>query len=205
MKFTNQQQHINTSGYSLVETLVAISILLIAVVGPITVVVKSIQTATFAREQVTATFLAQEGIEAVVADRNTQMLRALESGDLASGWDDWRGLSRLNNCFVDDGDGSEGCNIDFRSKTPFYPDTAVKNCATISNCRLYLDEDGDRSVFVTNNTGTPSPYTRVIKLRNQGGGKYVQVKVTVIWESKLFATDRSVTVTTILSDAYSNF
>lgn len=50
-------------GLTLVETLVAISILLIAVVGPMTIYSKSISNTRYAGDKITAYYLAQEGIE----------------------------------------------------------------------------------------------------------------------------------------------
>ena len=50
-------------GFSLVETLVAISILLIVIVGPMTISMSTAKSSSFASEQVQAFFLAQEGLE----------------------------------------------------------------------------------------------------------------------------------------------
>jgi type II secretory pathway pseudopilin PulG len=52
-------------GFSLIETLIAIVILISAVVGPLTLAQRSIRSAVYARDQVTAGFLAEEGIEFV--------------------------------------------------------------------------------------------------------------------------------------------
>lgn len=51
------------TGFTLIETLVAISILLIALTGPLTIAAKGLNTAYYARDQITAFYLAQEGIE----------------------------------------------------------------------------------------------------------------------------------------------
>jgi len=69
-----------TKGYSLIEVLVAISILLIALVGPMTIAAKGIQSSIFVREQTIAISLAQEGIEAFIAARNDAALQALHAG-----------------------------------------------------------------------------------------------------------------------------
>lgn len=59
-------------GFTLIETLVAISILLIAVVGPLTIVAGSIGTSNLAKEQITAHYLAQEAVELIrnIKDNN---------------------------------------------------------------------------------------------------------------------------------------
>lgn len=58
--------------FTLIETLVAISILTIAIVAPMTLVSRSIAAAYYARDQITAFHLAQEAIETVrhVRDHN---------------------------------------------------------------------------------------------------------------------------------------
>src|SRR3989338_503600 len=64
-----------TTGFTLIETLVAISLLTVAIVVPMSLVTKSLSTAYYARDQVTAFHLAQEAIEIVrhVRDNNILM------------------------------------------------------------------------------------------------------------------------------------
>ncbi len=59
-------------GFSLIETLVAVVILVSAVVGPLTLAQRSIRSAVYARDQVIAGFLAEEAIEYIrsVRDEN---------------------------------------------------------------------------------------------------------------------------------------
>jgi len=54
-----------SNGFTLVEALVAISILMVAVAGPITIAQRGLSTAVFSKDQMTASFLVQDGIEAV--------------------------------------------------------------------------------------------------------------------------------------------
>jgi hypothetical protein len=51
------------SGFTIVETLVAVAILMIAIAGPLTIVNKSLRAAMEAQDQVTAAYLAQDVIE----------------------------------------------------------------------------------------------------------------------------------------------
>lgn len=62
------------SGFSLVETLVAITILLVVIIGPMTISSSAAKSTSFASEQVTAFFLAQEGAELIEKARNDLLL-----------------------------------------------------------------------------------------------------------------------------------
>ncbi|MCK5590383.1 MAG: type II secretion system protein [Candidatus Pacebacteria bacterium] len=52
-------------GFTLVETLVGISILLVAIAGPLTIAYQGVSLSLNARDQIVASLLAQEGIEFV--------------------------------------------------------------------------------------------------------------------------------------------
>jgi type II secretory pathway pseudopilin PulG len=67
------------TGLTLVETLVAISILTIAVIGPLGIIAQALHTSYYTRDQMTAHYLAQEAIEYV---RNLRDNKSIEiTGD----------------------------------------------------------------------------------------------------------------------------
>lgn len=57
-------------GFSLIETLVAVVVLVTAIIGPLTLVERSIHAAVYARDQVTSSFLAEEAIEYIRSVRD---------------------------------------------------------------------------------------------------------------------------------------
>ena len=61
-------------GFSIVEVLVAVSILGVGLALPMTIAFQAIQTSNIARDQVIAFYLAQEGIELVRYVRDTNIL-----------------------------------------------------------------------------------------------------------------------------------
>ena len=61
-------------GMTLIETLVAISILAVAIVAPMSLTMQSLSAAYYARDQITAFNLAQEAIESVRAVRDGNIL-----------------------------------------------------------------------------------------------------------------------------------
>lgn len=68
-------------GFTLVETLVAIAILLIAVVGPISLIGDALHKLYYAKDQMIAINLAQEGIEVVRQKRDSNMLDGVVAWD----------------------------------------------------------------------------------------------------------------------------
>src|SRR3989338_5015518 len=88
----------NREGFTLVETIVAIAILAIAMVGPLSLAQRGLNASIYARDQITSFYLAQEAIEYVRNRRDTNNLNSLSGGAL------W--LSGLDNCI------GKPCGID---------------------------------------------------------------------------------------------
>lgn len=63
-----------SSGLTMVETLVAISILTIAVIGPLGIIAQALHTSYYTRDQMTAYYLAQEAVEYVRNLRDTKSI-----------------------------------------------------------------------------------------------------------------------------------
>ena len=75
MSFFNLKFNKNNSnkrGLTMVETLVAISILTIAVVGPLGIIAQALHSSYYTRDQMTAYYLAQEAVEYVRNLRDTE-------------------------------------------------------------------------------------------------------------------------------------
>jgi prepilin-type N-terminal cleavage/methylation domain-containing protein len=104
------------NGFTLIEALVAISILLIAITTPMVIAQKGLTDAVLSRDEATASFLAQDGIEAVKNIRDTTAL-SVEAGNSVSNW-----LQGLAQC-----ESPSYCNIDTKSLTvlpyPYNPPT----------------------------------------------------------------------------------
>ncbi len=65
-------------GFSLIETFVAITILMIVVVGPLMMLSKAVTYATLTKNQAIAYFLAQEGLELVINQRDSNVASSEE-------------------------------------------------------------------------------------------------------------------------------
>lgn len=183
-----------TDGFTLVETLVAISILMLVIIGPMTVVQKSMHNAYFANEQVTATFLAQQGIEAVRQLRDDEALEGWD--DTGSGFDTSGWLQTLNTCEAASG----GCGLSGSGR-----DKVLQSCAGIAACKVYLNEDTGEYV---DNSGVhaDTPFTRKITVDSFAGGDLVLVTTEVTWmNANISAGQRSVKLQTYLYDHYKRF
>lgn len=177
------------SGYSLVEVLVAITILMLSIVGPITIAAKSMQSAQYARQQTTAFFLAQEGITVANTLRN--------DAGVTYYWNTtplpwaWTTTPALAPCFT-----SSGCDIDFRDSTLT---SNVVNCSSVANCILKLDTSAARAAY-QHASGSNSPYTRILTFTLVGDE--VRVTSRVRWDSTLMGGVEEVELTTSLFNLY---
>ncbi len=78
------------SGFTLLEALVAISILMVAVVAPITIAQKGLSSAVYSKNQMIASYLAQDAIEYIKNKRDLLTINSLTF--------DWANLSEFNFC-----------------------------------------------------------------------------------------------------------
>jgi prepilin-type N-terminal cleavage/methylation domain-containing protein len=143
------------AGFTLVETLVAIAILMIAIVGPFYMLQQAITSANTARDQLIASSLAQEGVEYVYYVRNNNYLAGRS----------W--LSGISGCTS-----SAGCTVD-----------AVRNeiaaCASSGCPPLNVYSSGGSTRYV-HSLGSSSRFTRTLRL-TQVSANQLQVSVTVQW------------------------
>ena len=69
----NYELRKKNKGFTLIETLIAVTIVGMALAGPLSIVGKSLISASFAKDQITAFYLAQEAIEYVHNLRDTNL------------------------------------------------------------------------------------------------------------------------------------
>lgn len=186
-----------TKGFSLVEALVAIAVLLIAVVGPLTIAAKGIQVSGFSKEETTAFFLAQEGIELVVASRDDWGLDRVANPSTAPGFGDW-----VTSLF-----GSGGCGpADTACDLGIDWQGTIENCSLLvaSNCNLYQNTIAGYSgtqFYDHDSSGTPTEYNRLITVTKQGVDA-LAVQSTVRWNSALFGGSKTASFETVIFDIY---
>jgi len=193
-------------GFSLVETLVAVSILLIVIVGPMSITSRTAKSATFASEQVQAFFLAQEGVELVQKARDDLVLgHFLPSGHadyVSNPWSDFGPTGVYVDCY----DSDEGCGLEWSATNDGEFATVVDCGVTAStNCLLYKDTSSPgRSRFTYDDdsgTNDPTLFTRRIYLTANGTSD-VKVVSEVTWRTGSIVANQKVSVDTYLYNVY---
>lgn len=151
------------TGFTLIETLVAITILSAAVAGPMVLSIRNIGTAAVSQDQLVAFYLGQEVIEYIRNVRDTNLISE------SAGW-----LEGLDNCKVS---GSAGCYIDVIKKP-----VAVTDCGAVA-CSNKLKFDGTNYGYAS---GQETVFARSVKIENPvgGNGDEAKVIVSVKWTGK---------------------
>lgn len=155
----------DSRGFTLVETLVAITIIALALVGPLYAVQQALNASRSARDQLVASSLAQEAVEYVRAVRDGNYLYTLKSGNARSWLFGIDGTGGSTNCV------SARCVVD-----------PTQNTVSRSILPLYLSTTG---LYNQQASGTQTPFTRTIQLSAVPGSvTEVVLTVTVTWSTK---------------------
>lgn len=171
-------------GFTLIETMVAITVLALALIGPFVAVQNALKGSYVARDQLVASSLAQEGLEYIRSVRDDNYLVPRAS---------WlTGLSSLA-CY-----GSAPasfCTVDPTQGDVNTAASAVGTCSTLTSCRaLYISSNG---LYNEQNSGTATRFRRGVKLVPISATE-VQVTVSVTWVTS--GTTYTSTVTDIIRD-----
>jgi len=194
----------NQNGFSMVEALVAITVLMIGVIGPLTLLANAISNANYAKNQITAFFLAQEGQELVINARNNNRLENPPkiSADPDSSTNNglyWLGGNGLRQCIPG---GSFNLCYGDASKADQAAEDKFVGCTDDICPDLIINSDGYfgyASDPYNPESGTKTIFNRTIKIEpfNEGGlVNSAKVTVTVTWHEK--ALTRQVVLESII-------
>ena len=146
------------AGFTLVESLVAITIVLISVVGPLSIISKTLSFGQSARDEIIAFYLAQDAVEYV---------RNVRDNNLIAG-NEW--LNGLSACTL-----GSLCSVDSVA-------SAITAC--VSSCEpLKLSSSG---VYGYTN-GTKTQFVREVSLNETVGNREATLSVTVRWDQGLLS------------------
>lgn len=165
----DKKQH-SRRGFTLIETLVAIAILVTSIVGPLSIAAKGLAASLLARDQITAFYLAQEGVE---------YIRGMRDENILAG-ETWL-VGLKPQCT-----GGQLCNID--SKEDLFIE-----CDTECPVLKYDEASG----FYGTLSGEDSRFRRTIAMTEISSSEALIV-VTIAWTSGLFP--RSFSIREIITD-----
>jgi prepilin-type N-terminal cleavage/methylation domain-containing protein len=161
----------NKKAFTLIESLIAISILLSVSTFPISQLAENYQRVRFAEETIRATLLAQEGIELARAHRDSQRLVKVKSTSSGSGQSELHMFkTRCQN--------EQGCILELTSSG-----VTINNCTGQSCPKLKYNQSTGQYGYIS--SWTDSPYIRVIRLGNQSSSNQEEMIIsTVSWRSQ---------------------
>lgn len=166
--------------FTLIETLIAITILTLAVAGPSFIASRAIIAAETARDQLTALYLAQESVEYVRMMRDNQYLAAYresESNISEEAWDELLSNQSLGKCVMsNEGGNNRFCTLDTTPGAIQPLDDCPGN--TRDHCApLYVD-----GLYAQRETGesAETPFTRTVQVTEVSPDE-IKIVSTVSW------------------------
>lgn len=152
----------------MLEALVAISILMVAVAAPITIAQKGLSSAVFSKDQMIASYLAQDAIEFI---KNRRDVATINDENFA--WDEF--LEEFELCLGSSLTGEE-CQIDT---------TKTENNISDHSDNTNLVKDDNGFYQYDDNTGGETKFNRKVVMKanpnNNGNDDEVLITVTVSW------------------------
>lgn len=200
------------SGFTLVETLVAITILLIVMIGPMTISSQTAKSSTFASEQVTAFFLAQEGVELAQKARDDMLVRSFASDATVSERVPWTNFTNTSSgpyrlCYELYTATQGGCGLEILVRQGNGQDISTPvDCGSTAqtDCDLWYNASNVRSKFTHGSSGaTATPYNRRIFFTLVNSNE-VAVRSVVTWQSGNIRNEQRVEVESRLFNLYGN-
>lgn len=166
-----------SSGFVLVEVIASIAILMLAVPAALTIASKSVFLASYSRDQVAATYLAEEGIEIIRNKRDENMLAG-------NPWTTgiWAGdCKKPLKCIVDFG--------------PSGTDPTITNC--VGPCSFVLNADSASGAYShqTGGTWTPTKFSRYVQTDNVPGSNPNEIRVISVVTYPAGGITKTITMT----------
>jgi hypothetical protein len=142
----------NNKGFTLIETFVAITVLLTAIAGPLTIASKGLSSALIARDQMTAFYLGQDAVEYIRHYKDTNSLQG----------ESW--LSGLEACT------NQLCRVDTK-------EDEMTSCGATCPRLRYNPSNG----FFSYGLGDETNFTREVKITPASEDYEALIEVTVRW------------------------
>lgn len=158
-------------GFTLLETLVAIFILVLSITGPMVFAQSSLRAAFQSRDQITAFYLAQDVIEFIKNKRDTNHLTNGKK------WLDDLGTCLASTCSIDTRPGNEN----------------IVACSG-AFCTLGLVDVVGGIELYGHNLSAPSRFKRTVRIIEVQPNIEAQVLIEIQWENNLLSGRRRIVV-----------
>ncbi|MBP8718411.1 MAG: prepilin-type N-terminal cleavage/methylation domain-containing protein [Candidatus Atribacteria bacterium] len=163
----------NLSGFTLVEALIAMSILIVGVISGFLLVTKALYNVTIIQDRLTASFLAQEGVELIRQLRDTNFLQQLKGENIP-----WDSNEMLAHC-KQDNEQDNGCLIWANPRTNQVITSALDSVSSPQTL-YYHPETG---LYNYEPSDYPTTFKRIIHLSSISPNE-LKVQVEMTWQSK---------------------
>jgi len=164
------------SGFTLIETLVAIAILMIAITGPLTIANQALTAALGARNVMIATYLAQDGMESLKNIKDNKVAAGLVSNTPAT-------IDSVFHTTVPNCVSPSKCTIPY---IPLYMSSPANGDGVVScsdgtiNCILYKGDASPRYINGSPGVDPATPFSRYYNIQVTGTNEAI-VTVIVDW------------------------
>ena len=173
----------NNIGFTLVETLVAISILSLSILAGFTAVQNGIKSSLTAKNQITAFYLVQEAMEIIKNVRDENAL-AFINGDNTRSWLYGMSSQASDECYF-----GKTCYVD---STTSVPANIIQTCSGVNTTCPYLRMDSNTGLWGYTAGWTQTNFKRAVTFQNVSTDE-VAVTVWISWTQG--ATTKSFQVT----------
>lgn len=169
------KKNIKNSGFTLVETLVAIAIFTMSILALISILASGISNTNYAKEKMTASYLAQEGIEYMRNMRDTYVL--YNAAGAQAGWDAFNTKLVNSSCTLSSGCLFSDQNMDYNSHSQQMATVQVLfSCGSPCSPLKYDSSTGKYGYA----SGVASSFTRKITATAVDANQ-IKVSSTVSW------------------------
>lgn len=166
----------HSSGFTLVETLLAISIFSISIVVMMSVLSGGVADTNYTEQKIIANYLAQEGVEYVRNLRDTLMLYNINGP--AAGWGALKNKLTAAGCLSDNGCYFNPAGLNYESISESVANLQVISCTGACPIISYNVADGEYGY-----NGSALGYRRKIQFLNVNVNE-IKITSTVTWEKE---------------------